>query len=114
MSVLYGADRSTQEERVAHAKDVLQQRGFEDVRALMYPGGEVDRHTPELPREYHDFGFLAFIGARKGLSQSTLFEPAFLNRGFPQTLDSVEAALDQAAAYNGLFTVYFHGSARTT
>ncbi|MFC4357586.1 polysaccharide deacetylase family protein [Halobium salinum] len=106
---LYGMDRATQRKKIEYTKQQLQEMGFGDVRAFMYPGGACDRNTFELVTEYHDYGFLAFRGSEKGLSQSTLFEPAFVNRSRPNTPAAVKNQLDEVAAYRGLYTPFLHG-----
>lgn len=106
---LYGLDRSIQRRKIEYTKERLQELGFEGIRAFMYPGGACDRHTLELVGEYHDYGFLAFRGSEKGLSQSTLFEPGFVNRSRPNAPAAVKNQLREAAAYRGLYTPFLHG-----
>jgi peptidoglycan/xylan/chitin deacetylase (PgdA/CDA1 family) len=106
---LYGVDRSIQRRKIEYTKEQLREMGFDDVRAFMYPGGACDRNTLELVKEHHDYGFLAFRGSEKGLSQSTLFEPGFVNRSRPSTPAAVKNQLQEVAAYRGLYTPFLHG-----
>lgn len=106
---LYGMERSIQERKIEYTKQELEEMGFGEIRAFMYPGGACDRNTFELVKEYHDFGFLAFRGSEKGLSQSTLFEPAFVNRSRPSTPAALKNQLDEVTAYRGLYTPFMHG-----
>lgn len=101
-------DRDEQEHQIGEAKSALEERGY-DVPAIMYPSGECDRNTVEIAREHHDFGFLAFIGASKGTSQATLFNPLFVNRSFPESADAAADALEDVVAYRSTFSMYFHG-----
>ncbi|MFC4357774.1 polysaccharide deacetylase family protein [Halobium salinum] len=108
-SALAGMDPSAQKKKVEYSKRIIKERGLGPVNSFMYPGGQVDRSLLETVEQNHDFGFLAFKGSEKGLSQSAILNRGFVNRSRPDTADAVENQLKEAAAYKGLYTIYMHG-----
>lgn len=108
MQGLYGLRPEAQKKKIEYAKKTLKEKGLGDVTAFMYPGGGCDKHTVKYVRENHDLGYLAFKGSEKGLSQSAIMGPMFVNRSRPNTPEAVKNQLDAAAAYNGLYNIYLH------
>ncbi|WP_158237466.1 polysaccharide deacetylase family protein [Halegenticoccus soli] len=105
---LYGLPREQQRKKLERAKEIIKGRGFGDAPAFMYPGGACDNNTLELVSELHDVAFLTFKGAEKGLSQSALMNPHFVNRSRPNTDQAVINQVDPAIQYRGLYTMYLH------
>lgn len=105
---LYGLRKSAQKKKIERAKRLIKENGWGDSTAFMYPGGGCDEATVELVREHHDLGYLAFKGSEKGLSQSALMGPMFVNRSRPDTPTAVKNQLDVATAYNGMYNIYLH------
>jgi peptidoglycan/xylan/chitin deacetylase (PgdA/CDA1 family) len=106
---LAGKKPSIQKKKVEYTKRILKERGLGPISSFMYPGGQVDRSLLGIVEEHHDFGFLAFKGSEKGLSQSAILNPGFVNRSRPDTPAAVANQLKEAAAYNGIYTIYMHG-----
>lgn len=110
LAPLYGESEETQDRKIQRAKEILQDRGFGDVPAIAYPSdGVCDDTTLQLAREYHQMGFIEFGGSQKGLSQSTQFNPYFINRSRPNTHRAVRNQLEEVSAYNGLYTIKLRG-----
>jgi peptidoglycan/xylan/chitin deacetylase (PgdA/CDA1 family) len=105
---LYGLRRSAQKKKIERAKRLIKENGWGDSTAFMYPGGGCDQNTVELVRENHELGYLAFKGSEKGLSQSALMGPMFVNRSRPDTPEAVTNQLDVATAYKGMYNIYLH------
>ncbi|SEP11153.1 Polysaccharide deacetylase [Halogranum amylolyticum] len=108
LQALYGLRRSAQKKKIERAKRLIKERGLGDPIAFMYPGGGCDKHTVELVREHHNLGYLAFKGSEKGLSQSALMGPMFVNRSRPNTPEAVANQLEVAHAYRGMYNLYLH------
>ncbi|SEP28064.1 Polysaccharide deacetylase [Halogranum amylolyticum] len=108
MQGLYGLRRSAQEKKIKRAKKLIKDNGWGEPTAFMYPGGGCDENTVELVRKHHELGYLAFKGSEKGLSQSAIMGPMFVNRSRPNTHKAVKNQLDVATAYNGLYNIYLH------
>lgn len=111
---LYGLSKATQEKRVKYAKEQLKKLGYGDVKAFVYPNGQCDQNSLEVVKKYHDFGFLSFNGSEKGLSQSALMNPVFINRSRPNTPEAVENQLKEVAPYRGLYNIYMHSLSTET
>jgi peptidoglycan/xylan/chitin deacetylase (PgdA/CDA1 family) len=105
---LYGLRKSAQRKKIERAKRLIKENGWGDATAFMYPGGGCDENTVELVSEYHELGYLAFKGSEKGLSQSAIMGPMFVNRSRPNTHKAVKNQLDVATDYNGLYNIYLH------
>jgi peptidoglycan/xylan/chitin deacetylase (PgdA/CDA1 family) len=108
-ATLGGKKPSIQKKKVEYTKRVMKDRGLGPVNSFMYVGGQVDRSLLDIVQKNHDFGFLAFKGSEKGLSQSAILNPGFVNRSRPDTPEAVNNQLKEVAAYKGLYTVYMHG-----
>ncbi len=108
LKTLYGLSRSKQEQRIKSAKQTLEKHGFGDIRAFVYPLQQCDQNTVELVEKYHDFGFLGFNDSEAGQSQSSLMNPAFINRSRPNTPEAVANQLKEDAPYRGLYNLYMN------
>ncbi|EJN57243.1 polysaccharide deacetylase family protein [Halogranum rubrum] len=105
---LYGLRESAQKKKIERAKKLIKDNGWGDSTAFMYPGGGCDETTVKLVQENHELGYLAFKGSEKGLSQSALMGPMFVNRSRPDTPEAAKNQLDVATAYNGMYNMYLH------
>lgn len=102
---LFGQDKNLQRQRMERALDQFEDNGLEKPPALMYPRGFCDDSTVELARELHDIAFIRFPETERGLSQSAIMGPQFVNRSRPNTPDAVANQMQPVSNYKGLYTI---------
>lgn len=102
---LFGQDKGLQKRRMERALDQFEENGLEKPAALMYPRGFCDDSTVELARELHDIAFVRFPETERGLSQSAIMGPQFVNRSRPNTPDAVANQMQPVSNYRGLYTI---------
>lgn len=104
---LHGVSPDIQRRRIERGAGMLEDMGLGEARAFAYPRGELDASTLEVIGEYHDLGFLSFRDSEKGLSQRSVPAPYLVNRSQPSTVDAAKNQLDPAAAYGGIYTMFW-------
>lgn len=102
---LFGQKKGLQRRRLERALDQFKDNGLEKPAALMYPKGFCDDASLELARELHDIAFIRFPETERGLSQSAIMGPQFVNRSRPNTPDAVANQMQPVSTYKGLYTI---------
>lgn len=102
---LFGQDKDLQRRRMERALAQFEDNGLDKPAALMYPRGFCDDSSVELARELHDIAFIRFNETERGLSQSAIMGPQFVNRSRPNTPDAVANQMQPVSNYRGLYTI---------